>query len=359
MAARNTTIVLSAAGSYDLDGKIADAYWVVDNNAPLHGLVVSTSISSPNQTVVAILHLTDNYGKEARDTKFTITLVDAKAHNVPPVAIIQLTGNGLNVTFSGLSSYDPNGKVVSYQWTFSDNSTATGSMVNKTFKTGTYIATLLVKDNENLIGTTTASFTLSYTAPPTYINKVNQTVINQVKGNLPPKASASFNQTGTKGVVNFHGAASDPDGTIVKYEWDFNGDGTWDYTSTTNPDASYTYTSPGYYMALFRATDNNGTSIVVPLAIGVNTKDIGAHGNVSSSSVGMSSIVLILIICIVAAIAIAAGVGYVMSKKVAVVQKDMAAEQEVAEIKKLVEESKTTGANVDEAEALIRQFEGR
>jgi hypothetical protein len=321
--------------------------------------VVETSFSTPNDSVIVELHLMDDDWNETIE-QFTIQLVNANAQNVPPIAVIQLTGNGLNVSFSGLSSYDTNGKIVSYAWTFSDNTTATGPMVNKSFSTGTYIATLKVKDNENLYGTTTASFTLSYTAPPTIIQKVNQTVINQIKGNVAPKATASFSQVnGTKGLVNFHGTGTDSDGTIVKYEWDYNGDGTWDYSSPTSADASYTYDKPGYYMALFRVTDNNGTSTVVSLSLGVRTTEIGAKNNVKGSSVDMTSLLLVLIICIVAAIAIAAAVGYVMSKKVAVVQKDMAAEQEVAEIKKLVEESKTTGANVDEAEALIRQFEGR
>jgi|GEM_PF-6390276 len=361
VVARNTTVVLSCAGSYDPDGQITSAWWETDVGVRggLEGLVVETSFSTPNASVNVTFHLVDdNWNESTAD--FTIRLVDATAHNVPPIAVIQLTGNGLNVSFSGLSSYDPNGKVVSYAWTFSDGSVATGPMVNKTFATGTYIATLKVKDNENLEGTTTAAFTLSYTAPPTIIQKVNQTVINQIKGNLPPTASASFTMNNvTKGLVNFQATAKDPDGTIAKYEWDFNGDGTWDYSSTTIPDTSYTYGKPGYYMALFRATDNNGTSTVVSLSIGVRTNEIGTKTQVGGSSLNMSAILLVLIISIVVAIAIAAVVGYVMSKKVAVVQKDMAAEQEVAEIKKLVEESKNTGANVDEAEALIRQFEGR
>jgi hypothetical protein len=361
VAARNTTIVLSAAGSYDPDGTIIDAWWETDIGVRggLQGLVVETSFSTPNDSVVVMLHLTDDDWNETTEI-FTIQLVDATAHNVPPIAVIQLTGNGLNVSFSGLSSYDTNGKIISYSWVFSDNSTATGPMVNKSFGTGTHIATLKVKDDEGLYGTTTASFTLSYTAPPTIIQKVNQTVINQIKGNVAPKASASFSQVnGTKGLVNFHGTGTDSDGTIVKYEWDFNGDGTWDYTNPTTSDTSYTYDKPGYYMALFRVTDNNGTSTVVSLSIGVRTTEIGAKKEVKGDSFNIGSILLVLIICIVAAIAIAAAVGYVMSKKVATVQKDMVAEQEVAEIKKLVEESKTTGANVDEAEALIRQFEGR
>jgi hypothetical protein len=33
--------------------------------------------------------------------------------------------------------------------------------------------------------------------------------------------------------VSFNGTGSDPGGSITKYEWDFNGDGVYDYMSTT------------------------------------------------------------------------------------------------------------------------------
>ncbi len=48
----------------------------------------------------------------------------------------------------------------------------------------------------------------------------------------------------------------DPDGTIVKYEWDFDdGAGFQDFTST-NGLANKTFTSTGYYDAVLRVTDN-------------------------------------------------------------------------------------------------------
>ena len=60
----------------------------------------------------------------------------------------------------------------------------------------------------------------------------------------------------------------DPTQTIVKYEWDFDGDGTWDFTTTdpSDPNARYTYPdpnpgvagdSPTVYIARLRVTDDN------------------------------------------------------------------------------------------------------
>jgi flagellar basal body-associated protein FliL len=99
--------------------------------------------------------------------------------------------------------------------------------------------------------------------------------------------------------------------------------------------------------------------VVTSLSVSIRPDEIGAKPVKNENGVNMSTLLLIIVIAVVCAVVIAAVVGYVMSKKVATVKKDMAAEQEVAEIRKLVEESKTTGANVDEAEALINQFEGR
>ena len=49
----------------------------------------------------------------------------------------------------------------------------------------------------------------------------------------------------------------DPDGTIVKYEWDFNGDGLYDQ-ATTDPVVTTTFTTAGLKTVSLRATDNGG-----------------------------------------------------------------------------------------------------
>jgi flagellar hook assembly protein FlgD len=67
--------------------------------------------------------------------------------------------------------------------------------------------------------------------------------------------------------ISFTGTGIDPDGTIAKYEWDFNGDGTYDFSSTSSGATSFTYNSPGTFTAAFRVTDNDGKT-------GVDTVDI-------------------------------------------------------------------------------------
>jgi plastocyanin len=60
--------------------------------------------------------------------------------------------------------------------------------------------------------------------------------------------------------VSFDAAAStDPDGTIDKYEWDLDGNGTFETDSGTTPSATHTYATPVASVAVaLRVTDNTG-----------------------------------------------------------------------------------------------------
>jgi len=70
--------------------------------------------------------------------------------------------------------------------------------------------------------------------------------------------------------VRFSGSAYDEDGTVDLYQWDFDGDGKFDYTSTESGDAKHTYTTVGAYTAVFRATDNEGATAEDTLTVTVN-----------------------------------------------------------------------------------------
>ncbi|MHC4158417.1 MAG: right-handed parallel beta-helix repeat-containing protein, partial [Planctomycetota bacterium] len=87
--------------------------------------------------------------------------------------------------------------------------------------------------------------------------------------------------------VELDGSASyDPDGTIVKYEWDFTNDGTYDFNETKPPgDGKYnhTYSSCGTYTVKLRVTDNDNytdtdtcTVTVVPIKVPTDYSTIQA-----------------------------------------------------------------------------------
>ena len=77
--------------------------------------------------------------------------------------------------------------------------------------------------------------------------------------NQAPTANANGPYTGsTSAPVVFDGTgSSDPDGTIVSYEWDFDDDGVID---GTGPTPSHTYADAGTYNVTLTVTDNVGVT---------------------------------------------------------------------------------------------------
>jgi PKD repeat protein len=81
-------------------------------------------------------------------------------------------------------------------------------------------------------------------------------------GNQPPVADLQATPTSGDAplYVDFDASASDdPDGTIVLFEWDFDGDGSYDSSGTT-PFANHTYTAANEYNATLRVTDDEGAT---------------------------------------------------------------------------------------------------
>jgi PKD repeat protein len=91
--------------------------------------------------------------------------------------------------------------------------------------------------------------------------------------NIPP--TATIGQIPTQPVqhvyapVTLNGTGSDPDGTVVLYEWDFEDDGTFDWSSPTAGFTSHLYSSPGLHRAKLRVTDDKGAIGLAAIEIDV------------------------------------------------------------------------------------------
>ena len=86
--------------------------------------------------------------------------------------------------------------------------------------------------------------------------------ISTVAGNEPPVVMAgnlTIVEPGEE--VFFHAHDShDPDGEIVLYEWDFEGDGEYDWQSGENGTTTHAYREERAYNATLRVTDNENSS---------------------------------------------------------------------------------------------------
>src|SRR5437867_9641978 len=158
----------------------------------------------------------------------------------PPVASFSATPNpvtvGTPVSFDASASSDPDGVIVSYAWEFGDATTDTGVTPTHPYTAvGRYRANLTVTDNESYSATT--SLDVIVKAPPS-----------------PPVASftASPNPTNPGVTVSFDASASsDPDGTIVSYDWEFG-----DASTGSGVTASHAYAAVGTYRVNLTVTDN-------------------------------------------------------------------------------------------------------
>ncbi|MDD5771967.1 MAG: PKD domain-containing protein [bacterium] len=81
--------------------------------------------------------------------------------------------------------------------------------------------------------------------------------------NFPPAVNITSNHDtgGFPLTINFTANAVDYDGSITLYEWDFDGNGTYDLTNNNVNTAIYIYGSSGTYHPKVRVTDNNGSKV--------------------------------------------------------------------------------------------------
>ena len=166
--------------------------------------------------------------------------IDPDPVNQPPVADASgpYSGTvGVSIDFDATASSDPDGNIITYEWDFGDDTTASGATPAHTYMTdGSFTVRLTVTDDLGDSSTATSTATIG--------------VANQ-----PPVADPSDAYVGITGIaMMFDGSASnDPDGSIISYSWDF-GDGTTGNGATP----SHTYTSDGVYNVTLQVMDDAG-----------------------------------------------------------------------------------------------------
>ena len=110
--------------------------------------------------------------------------------------------------------------------------------------------------NRHTIRAIKGNFYLLYPSPDGLKLKYLKLTVNK-----EPVANAGGPYTGNEGSpITFDASQSyDPDGTIVKYEWDFQNDGNYDQT-TTNPVTTFTYRDDFNGQVKLRVTDNENAT---------------------------------------------------------------------------------------------------
>ncbi len=171
--------------------------------------------------------------------------------NYLPTPIINITTQYLKVNhsiqFIGNNSYDKeDGKNITYYWDFGDGTNSNQTNPSHIYtQAGNYTVTLTVTDNtgENNITTKTIEV------------KDNLKPIPVITHDKPKITLRQNNIDVFKATTQFTNNSYDPDGTIIKYYWQF-GDG----TTSTEATPTHTYTATGTFTVKLTITDDNGAT---------------------------------------------------------------------------------------------------
>jgi PKD repeat protein len=229
----------SGKESFDPDSSIKQYRWDFGDGSRAQGMEVEHTFNVPGSYHVT-LTVDDGSGVLNSTSETTVTV----KVNFPPKAEAGpdcLVCPGEKFIFEGSESWDRDGAITEYVWSFGDGVTGEGKKVPHAYKKpGEYQVALRVRDDSG-----------------TNCDVAQDTKIAQV--NAPPVADAGPDVEafygGAYDAVVFDGTRSrDPDGDPLTYHWDF-GDG----SMGIGPKIAHTYKKPGSYTVRLRVSDGRKT----------------------------------------------------------------------------------------------------
>lgn len=257
-------ILFNGTLSSDLDGRIVSFSWDFDADGVEDSHAAIVDHRYPDDGIYPVsLTVTDDSGSSD-----TITLqvvigdggpvapVPAPVTQIPPIADFEYSPanpqTGSLVLFNGTLSTDLDGRIATYRWDFDGDGSAdsTAAIAEYTYiAVGSYDASLTVTDNAGGADTLTLQ-----------IDVQAQVVAQPPAVSLLPLADFEFSPTEPSAgeLVLFNGLVStDPDGEIIAYAWDFDGDTLID---STEGFAEHVFADAGTYNVSLTVTDDSDGS---------------------------------------------------------------------------------------------------
>jgi PKD repeat protein len=251
--------IVSFDGSASTDNRAVRKYeWDLDGNGTYETnsgtkSKASRSYSSPG-TYTIRLRVTDDQGATG------VTSHQLIVHRRPvarlaasaPVALI-----GDTVAYSAAGSIDDQG-IVKYEWDLDGNGTFETNTNNSQTASRSYGSigkrTVLLRVTDVYGAQGTASVDVLIHRAPTAAFTF-----------APSPAFAGE-------AVRFDASTSSDDEGIAKYEWDLNGDGTFETNSAASPTTTHTFDQPGTFTVRLKVTDGRGVSDVSTQAVTVQQR---------------------------------------------------------------------------------------
>lgn len=118
-------------------------------------------------------------------------------------------------------------------------------------------------------------------------------------GNILAYPIASFTESANTVIVGIPiifdpNSSSDPDGTIILYEWDWESDGLYDENTNSSMTVSYTYLALGTYKVTLRVIDDDGLGNTTSVEIKVLPQNVVPEvplGTVAASALMITALV--------------------------------------------------------------------
>jgi PKD repeat protein len=224
--------------SSDDEGPIVAWNWNFGDNQTADVQNPEHIYASPG-TYLVVLTVTDSGGLQVSGT---IRITVAPPGNNPPIANFTFSQQNrkLIVDFVDTSS-DTDGRIITWNWNFGDNSTDTVQNPSHAYlSAGTYQVSLTVTDN----GGKSSSITKNVVVSP---------LVNQA----PIISNITGTQTSFKPLVGkFTETSSDPDGFITQWDWNFGDGHTFSTTDSALKNPTNIYLFPGTYRVTLTVTDD-------------------------------------------------------------------------------------------------------
>jgi PKD repeat protein len=242
----DNAVTFNASASSDVSpGHVVKYEWDLDGNGTFEksgtAQTVSRSYDSPG-TFTIHLRVTDNGGKTAV-TNHVLIVHRRPVSKIAASAPVALLGD--TVTYSGAGSSDDNG-IAKVEWDLDGDGT---------FETNT-ATTLTAARSYGSIGKRTVKIKVTDIYGASSVNSTDILIHRAPTAAFTAAPSPAF--AGEQ--VTFDGSGSSDDESVAKYEWDLDGDGTFETNTAANPKATHTYAQPGTVTVRLKVTDNRGVA---------------------------------------------------------------------------------------------------
>jgi large repetitive protein len=194
-------LVVNGTKSYDPDGLVSKYTWLINGKEIAGDSISSLTFPEPGDYAVA-LKVRDNSGFDD-----AIGIQTASIHiNYPPIIKWKtspaVTEPNESVTFDAKGSYDPDGKIKSVTWKFSDSTEYTGMKVTKVFKKSGSMGVKIIADDG-------AGFS----------NSVQSKDFTLLVNNQPIIVTKTFIRSNSQTVLLDASQSYDIDGQALKFDW--------------------------------------------------------------------------------------------------------------------------------------------